>query len=103
MASLVRTSANEPLSFSPRKQDAELAFRDAFAHLALGACAIVEPGRAALVGRIDAAIPDDHLARAVLLRRNHAFERGIVVGMILDVHGEALFGAIERRPFGNRP
>ena len=63
----------------------------------------MEPGRAAFVGRIDAAIPDDHFARAVLPGRNHAFERGVVVRVVLGLHGEALFARIERRALGNRP
>ena len=63
----------------------------------------MKPGRAAFVGRIDPAIPDDHFARAVLPRWNHAFERGIVVRVILGLHGEALFARIERRAPGNRP
>ena len=47
------------------QQDAELALRVAFANLLLGFGAVVEPG-AVLVGTVDAAIPDDDLAGAVL-------------------------------------
>ena len=85
------------------QQEAQLALRQAFADLALGLRAIVEPGRAAFVGRIDAAVPDDHLAGAVLPGGNHAFERGIVVRMVLDLHGEPLFVTIERRTLGHGP
>ena len=63
----------------------------------------MEPSLAAFVGRVDAAIPDNHFARAVLPGWNHALERGIVIRVILDVHGEPLFTRIERRTLGNRP
>ena len=99
----MRTSANEPFSFSPRSRMLSLPFSMPLADLALRLRAIVEPRRAALVGRIDAAVPDDHFARAVLPGRNHALERRVVVGVILDVHGEALFVTIERRALGHGP
>src|SRR6266436_980231 len=47
--------------------------------------------RAAFVGRVDAAIPDDDFACAVLAGWNHAFEGSVVVRVVLHVHGEALF------------
>ncbi len=101
--SLVRTSAKEPLSFSPRSSMLSLPCSTP-ARTCRSACvAIVEPGLAAFVGRVDAAIPDDHFACAVLSGRDHALERAVVVGMILHVHGEALFAGIERRSLGNRP
>ena len=85
------------------QQDAQLAFRQAVANLALGARTIVKPGRASFVGRVDAAVPDDHLAGAILAGGNHAFERGIVVRMIFDMHSEPLFVTIERRSLGHGP
>ena len=85
------------------QQDAQLAFFEAFHHFALRLPTVVEPGLAAFVGRVDAAIPDDHFAGAVLPGWNHALERGIVIRVIFDVHGKALFTRIERRALGNRP
>src|SRR5256885_4246787 len=43
------------------------------------------------------------MARAVLLRRNHASERGVVVGMVLGHDREALVRGVERRASGNGP
>src|SRR5256885_9669820 len=43
------------------------------------------------------------MARAVLLRRNHASERGVVVGMVLGHDREALVRGVERRAPGNGP
>ena len=83
--------------------DAQLAFLHALPDLALRPRAVVEPRRSPFVGRIDAAVPDDHFAGAVLAGWNHAFERAVVVGVILHMHGQALFVAIERRPLGHRP
>ena len=88
--------------FLATQQDAELAFLHALPDLALGLRAVMEPSPA-FVRRVDAAVPDDHLARPVLPGRNYAFERSIVVGMVFHMHGEALFVTIERGPFGNRP
>ena len=83
------------------QQDAQFALLQALPDLALGLRAIVEPRRATFVGRIDAAVPDDHFARAVLPGWNHAFERGVVVRMVLDMHGKPLFVGIERRTLGH--
>ena len=92
-----------PFQFFAAQQDAQFALLQAFADLALRLRAIVEPRGAAFVGRIDAAVPHDHLAGAVLAGGNHAFERRIVVGVVLDVHGQALFVTIQRRALGHRP
>ncbi len=92
-----------PLQLLAAQEHAELAFREAVADLALSPFAIVERCRAAFVGRVDAAIPDDHLAGAVLPGWNHAFERGIVVRVILGLDGKALLAAIERRTLGHGP
>ena len=86
------------------QQDAELALRRALR----GPRAPPARGRGTrwlpvFVRRVDAAVPDDHLAGAVLARRNHAFERRVVVRVILGLHGEPLFATIERRTLRHRP
>src|SRR6185312_12436868 len=75
------------------QEERELSFRKPLAHAALRLGAVVEPG-AALVRRIDAAVPDDHLSGAVLARRDHALERPVAVGMVLGLHREPLFARI---------
>ena len=80
-----------------------LPFSSPQADLALGLRAIVEVRHAAFVGRVDAAIPDDHFARAVLPGGNDAFERPVVVRVVLHVHGQALFVTIEGRTLGHGP
>src|SRR4030095_11717688 len=82
--------------------DAHLAFLHALPDLALRPRAIVEPRRAAFVGRVDAAVPDDHFACAILAGWNHAFERAVVERALLHMHGHALFGTIERRTLAER-
>src|SRR5947207_14459502 len=64
---------------------------------------MVEPVLVALVGAVDAAVPHDHFARAVLAGRDHALERGVVEGMVLGLRREALFARIECRSLGNGP
>jgi hypothetical protein len=59
--------------------------------------------RIAILGRPHAAVPQQHLARAVLLLGNHAFELAVVQRMVLRLHREALVGRIEARPLGHRP
>src|SRR5256885_2927424 len=49
------------------------------------------------------AVPDDHLAGAVLLRRNHPLERGVLERMVLDLDRHALVVHVERGTLGNRP
>src|SRR5258706_10969857 len=86
------------------KRDAQLARGDALPDKALGLRAVVVPVTlAVLVGRIGAAVPHDHFARAVLLGGNHAFERGVVVRVVLGHDGEALVRGVERGASGNRP
>jgi hypothetical protein len=65
--------------------------------------AIAERILRAFVGRVDAAIPDDHVAAAVFLRGNHALERGVVERMILGFDREALVAHLQRRALGNGP
>src|SRR5207247_5808687 len=48
-------------------------------------------------------VPNHNCARAVIPGRDDAFEIEIRDGMILHLHGQALIGGIERRPFGHRP
>ncbi len=87
----------------PAEEDSELAFLQAFPHLALGLLAVMKPVLGAFVRAVDPAIPDDHLSGAVLAGRNHAFERCIVERMVLRLRREALFARIERRAFGHGP
>ena len=87
------------LEFLAAQLDAELALVDAFADLAFGFGAVVEP-EAVLVGAVHAAIPHDHFARAVLSGRNHAFERAVVERMVLDEHRQALVAGSSDGPFG---
>ena len=51
----------------------------------------------------DAAVPHDRLAGAVVALGDHAFEVGVLDGMVLDLHGEPLLAGIERRTFRHRP
>ena len=55
------------------------------------------------VGAVDAAIPDDDLAGAVLAFRDHAFERAVVVRVILGHHRQAFVVAVQRRSFRHCP
>lgn len=48
-------------------------------------------------------VRDVHVAGAVLPFGDLALELGVIQGMILDVHRQALVGGIERRPFRHRP
>src|SRR5690606_9773958 len=65
---------------------------------------------AALVGRSgiavglpDAAVPDDHIARAVLPGRNAALEAAVVQWMVFHMHGQALVAGIQARTLGHCP
>src|SRR5258708_29737778 len=91
-----------PLEPFAGKLNAQLPLAKSLAHFALGAHAVVKPG-ACLVGGIDAAVPYDDLARAVLARRDHAFERAVAERVVLGRHGEPLFATIERWALTNRP
>ena len=50
-----------------------------------------------------AAIPDDDVAGAVLLRRDRAFERTVRDRMVLDMDRHALFGGVVARSLRHRP
>ena len=52
---------------------------------------------------VDAAIPYDDRARAVVAGRNHAFEVAVLERMILDGDGEMLIGGIHRGAFRDGP
>src|SRR6185436_13169646 len=50
-----------------------------------------------------AAIPQQHLAGAVLLLRDHALEFAVLERMVFGLHREALVGGVEARAFRHRP
>ena len=50
-----------------------------------------------------AAVPDDHVAPAVLAARDDALEVGVLQRVVLDVHSELAGGGVERRAAGNGP
>ena len=86
-----------PFELGAAQRDAQLARGDPLPDEALGLRTVVVPvSLAILVGRIRAAVPYDHFARAVLLGRDHAFEGGVVVGVVLGHDGEALVHRVER-------
>src|SRR4051812_6728330 len=64
---------------------------------------VVEPVLVAFVGAVHAAIPDDHLAGAVLARGDDPLERGVVVRMVLRLRREPLLARIQRRPLRYGP
>src|SRR5207244_8195857 len=49
------------------------------------------------------AVPDDHRPRAVLARRDHTLEIGVLLRVVLGVHRQPLFRRIRRRPAWHRP
>ena len=55
------------------------------------------------VGLPPAAVPDDHVAPAVLAVRDDAFEVDVLDRVILDVHGQPSHRGIERRAPRHRP
>ena len=83
--------------------DAELPGCEPRAHPSFGFGAIGEGELAILVRGVHAAVPDDHPSGAVLLLRDHAFEGGVLEGMILDLDRHALVAGVERRTLGNGP
>ena len=85
------------------QQDAELSLLHSVADALLGLSPVVKPVFLVLVWRIDAAIPDDDLACAVLPRGNHAFERAIVERVVFGSDREALLRRVERRPLRHCP
>src|ERR1700676_983366 len=52
---------------------------------------------------IDAAVPYDDLASAIVALGNDAFEIAVLDRMVLDHHGEPLVCGIEGWPLGPRP
>ncbi len=56
-----------------------------------------------LIGNPLAAIPNNDLSRAVLLRWNHAFEIGVIQRMIFHVYRQAFVFGIQARTLGHRP
>ena len=87
-----RTSANRPASFSPVEVEVQLA------------CARWRAaGSSVCAGRPGAAVPDDHVAPAVLAARDDALEVGVLQRVVLDVHGELPGRGVERRAAGHRP
>jgi hypothetical protein len=71
--------------------DVELAARHALAR------------RRAVEGAVEAAVPQDHGAGAVVSRRDDAFEAAVLERMILGLHRQALLLRIHRRPARHRP
>ena len=55
------------------------------------------------VGQPGALVPDDHLAGAVLLRRDRALERVVRDRVVLDVNRHAPVVRVEARPLRHRP
>ena len=50
-----------------------------------------------------AAVPDDDVAAAVLARRDHALEVGVLDGVVLDLHGQPARSGIQGRPLRHGP
>ena len=65
--------------------------------------ALLQPAHRVALGLPAAAVPDDHLAAAVLALRDLALEVGIVERMVLDVHGEPLVAGHQARAAGDGP
>src|SRR5215472_1221629 len=64
------------------QKNAELALVDAPAHEPLGTLAVEAP-LAVVLGRVDAAVPHDDLAAAVLTLRDDAFKGGVLERVVL--------------------
>ena len=60
-------------------------------------------GRRSRAGRPRAPVPHDHVAPAVLARRDHALEVEVLDRVVLDVDGERAAVGVERRALGHRP
>jgi hypothetical protein len=103
---LRRGRANErigALELLAAQREAQLAGGELCAHARFGLFPVVERVLVLLVGRIDATVPHDHIAGAVLLRGDHAFERCVVEWMILGLDREPLVAKLGRRSFRHRP
>jgi hypothetical protein len=85
----VRTSAKS-LELLAAQQEAQLSRSQSLAQPLLGLAAVTERVPLVLVRGIDAAVPDDDVARAILLLGNHALERCVVERVVLDLDREAL-------------
>ena len=48
---------------------------------------------------ISAAVPYDHVTRAVIARRNSSFKISVLIGVIFDSYGEMFFLRVQRRTF----
>ena len=83
--------------------EGELPGLQLLAHPAVRLVAVAERQDALFVGRVDAGVPDDHLARAVAALGDYAFEAGVVQRVVFDHGGEALLAGVEGRPLGDRP
>ena len=56
-----------------------------------------------LFGRPIAAFPQHHRAAAILALGDRALEVAVVEGMVLDLHGQATIGRVQRGPLGHGP
>ena len=65
--------------------------------------ALLQSAHRVALGLPAAAVPDDHLAAAVLALRDLALEVGVVERMVLDVHREPLVAGHQARPAGDGP
>ena len=65
--------------------------------------ALLQPAHRVALGLPAAAVPDDHLAAAVLALRDLALEVGIVERMVLDVHRQPLVAGHQARAAGDGP
>ena len=65
--------------------------------------ALLQSAHRIALGLPAAAVPDDHLAAAVLALRDLPLEVGIVERMVLDVHREPLVAGHQARAAGDRP
>ena len=89
---LVRTIVNRPLTFWP--------WRTNFSSPSSMARRGSRVGRLGLPG---APVPDDHVAGAVLLRRDHALEIEVLDRVVLDVDGHPPDRRIERQALRDGP
>ena len=87
----MRTSTILPLTFSPYSSAWTSPFAIAVARVRV------------LVQLAGAAVPDDHVAAAVLAAGDHALEQLVVHRVVLDVHGEVADRRVERDALRHRP
>jgi hypothetical protein len=60
-------------------------------------------GGIGILGAPRALVPEQHVACAILLLRDHALELAVLEGMVLGLHREAPLGGIEARALRHRP